>query len=731
MRFKSIVGALSLVAAVGVGTPAQAWYFPEHTELTRLAVQDYAPKFVAATLDKLIDEARHGAPGVPAYVRLCKGVSTRLDAAYDEQGNVCVPYGALAALAGDHTNYAVRTDPRVENSCLSDALLPGSIVTPPPLTFRRFGPPHERPTEPLAVSLTEAAQATWVSFLESAPRDLVEVWTGVGSRLAAPRVSSNHGVNPRDYVRSLDAALFVLDPGYATRAKGAKTHFHDATASLADILDQAVTGDLDNALAQLVAHHLRSLQLAVESGAPGLSPRRRLELRNEALFEHAFALHFVEDGLAAGHVATDPAVAVDERRAQRHDYFNRQGLAVRRSMAAKPCDPFDPQLPSSSDSMGLSPCWVAHGDGLATKVDRAYVTEAAARIQTSFALALLDDAERERLVKSQLDPGCIAWVIGGADAEGCGDLAWTAFLLDPFPAWSQVEKQGPRPHDWAVALIKRHAEALRSLGARSRIQQANAGSAAAQPHVLPDNIFGWTLSASSLLGEFDSHELGVMLVRPVLMAWPAAQTDVTTLAGGDIFHRGWQAQIAVNAAFGWAKPFTPDGATSVWVGGGGGVGYTANGIFPTRVNRTLGEANVGVAQGYYLAGSDTPFRTLGVLELRTPASALILYGMAALSRSRMPLELLGDKTSVGLFGARAYAALNTTGLVFTGWDAEVVNVYLGTPGSGDASLSGITSSELRVRIGCRDASFERLQGMFSGVVFVAAEISSGYYTTLF
>lgn len=706
---------------MGVGGPAHAWYFPEHAELTRLALQDYAPLFVAETLTALIEEARIGGDGVFPYDRLCPGVSTKLQFARDDQDRVCVPYGALAALAGDHANYWYD---------LSEELLPDSVVTPPDLTFRRFGPRHWRLRQPVAVSLTEAAQATWLSYLASAPRDVVEVWSGVGTRLAAPRVAQAHPVNPRDYVRSLDAALLVLDPDYATRAKDAKTHFHDATSGLGDILDQAISGDLDNALAQLLAHHLRSLQLAVRARNATGAVRRNL--RNVALFEHAFALHFIEDGLAGGHVATDPAVAVDEHRAQRHDYFNRQGLAVQRSLGVKHCDSFDPQLPSPRSSMGLSPCWVAHGDGFATLVDRAYVAEAAARIQTSFALALLDDDKSKKLLTASAE--CTNWAKGTAKPDDCGDLAWAAFLLDPFPEWTQTTRVKERDDldAWAVEVVRAHRGALDKLGTFADIREANAGSPRAQPHVLPSGVFGAALTATNV---GDAHtageEIGALLARPVLVAWPAGQTDVTTLAGGDIFHRGWQLQIAVNAALGWAKPFRPSAATSVWVGGGGGVGYTVNGIFPTRVNRTLGEGNIGVAQGYYLAGSTEPFRTLGVVELRSPVTAIVLYGAAALLRSRLPLELLGDKTSVGLFGARAYWAIEPQRLLLTGWDAEVINVYLGTPGSSDASLSGITSSELRVRVGCRDPNFDRMHDMFEGVFFIAAELSSGYYTTLF
>lgn len=729
MRSRRLAGLL-VAAGVGLSTsPAAAWYFPEHTELTRVALQDYAPAFVTRVLSQLVDEARSGAFGAPAYRRLCPGVTTRLDKAVDADGHTCVPYGALAALAGDHANYGHELGTELAGP--SDK---GPTIKP----WRGLTVSYPRELDPIAVMLTEAAQSNWISFQSSAPRELVEVWTV--NRLGSAPPPLTKSLNPHDYVRTLDAALLILDPGYTSRARGAKTHFHDATASVADVLQQAVAGDFDNALAQLMAHHLKSLQLAVESrNAP---PANKHTLRVAALFEHAFALHFMEDGLAGGHIATDPAVTVDERRAQRHDYFNRQGLAVRRSLLATPCDPSDEQTPSPRRSTGLSPCWVAHGDGFATSTDRAYVAEAAARVQTEFALALLDDKEvpSELTGKPEDLPACKAWSSGQARPPFRCDVARAAFLLDPFPEWTRSASHGESEAlgAWAVDVVHRYRTALAPPPASGTTQNfgdelilfANAGSALAQPGVLPPGIFG-----QALISEEPSRtdpvwdDRGLRIVRPLLVAWPAAQSDVTTLAGADIFHRGWQAQIAVNAAFSYANPAHANAATSVWAGVGGGIGFAAQGVFPTRVNRTLVEANVGVAQGYYLAGSDVPFRSLGVIEVRAPVTSFAVYGAAWLFHSRRPLELLGEKMSWGLLGARIYATLGAPRPLLTGWDAEIANLYLGTPGSTNFSLSGITASELRIRLGWRSLDFDRMHSMFDGVVFIAAELSSGFYTT--
>jgi hypothetical protein len=201
--------------------------------------------------------------------------------------------------------------------------------------------------------------------------------------------------------------------------------------------------------------------------------------------------------------------------------------------------------------------------------------------------------------------------------------------------------------------------------------------------------------------------------------------------GGDVFHRGWQLQVAVGAGLSSSRPLQTDATVGSWVGIGGGIGYTAQGVFPARLNRTLGEANAGVAQGVVLAGSPQRYRTLGVGELRAPVTSLLVYGTALALRSRLPLELLGERLSWGLLGARVYWLIQNPRPQLVGWDAEVANLYLGTPGAATAAASGITSSELRLRLGVRSLDFSRLESMFDGAFFVALEVASGYYTTIF
>jgi hypothetical protein len=731
---REVLGLGFAATVLLAGARANAWYFPEHAELTRLALQDFAPAFVTDVLDEVIDDVRRGgttataqdgrccrliAGGTPGDVpALCSGATTRLSSVPALDKGACVPYGALAALAGDHANTACD---------LFMSMLPHRIDEPRIYRFPASAPrsANSKRTTPLALVLTDAARATWDDFQASAPPELVQVWTADVSRANSTTISLRPSQNPRDHVRQLDAALLVLDPDYTSRAKGAKTHFHDATAGVDSILAQAGLGDVDNALGQLVAHHLRSLQLAVWSrGATGA---QKTALRGEALMEHAFALHFIEDGLAAGHVATDPAISVDERRASRHDFFNRRGLAVTRTLAKRPCAALDE--PFEDTTTGLHPCWVAHGDGFATSDDRRYVAEAAARLQTSFALALaprpptwVEDQKKRR--------ACTGWLEHeGAPKNGC-DLAWMAFLLDPWPEWTK-DLDGPSKFDeWAKGILDRHERALVELSGLPQLLPANAGTPAAQPGVFDDDLIDGGLSDPDKIS-IDHYDAGASLLRPLLVAWPAARTDVTTLDGGDIFHRGFQLQVAVGAALASSRPLQSGATAAAWFGLGAGVGYTTQGIFPARVNRTLAELNAGFAEGIFVAGSKERFRSIGVLEARAPVTSLLLYGTAFIFSTRWPLALLGEQVSWGLLGARTYFALAKPNPVLVGWDAEVANVYLGTPGSRDAAASGITSSELRLRLGVRSLDFARVHAMFDGAFFVAAEFTSGYYTTLF
>jgi hypothetical protein len=694
---------------------ARAWYFPEHAELARLAFRDFAPSFVETTIEGAVR-------GAPPDLLLCRAVPVALDAIPTSgDGTTCVSYGVLAALAGDHASTADDLY----------AALSRPIWRPWPASDRVLG-----------VLLTAAAQGVWVQFESSAPVDVVRMWTMEVSRLSPGAAGTTSSLSPRDFVRTLDAKLFAIDGQYVSRAKDAKTHFHNATSSVQTVVADAVQGDLDNALAQVLAHHARSLQLAVRSRhEPDATMRRTL--RTEALLEHAFAVHFLQDGFAAGHIMTDPAIALDQNRTQRHDYFNRQGLAATRALALSRCGREPPDWSGSQ----LLPCWVAHGDGFAMGEDRVYVNEAVARLQTSFALAL-DDGAFQHLKQELDEERCKSWIDGGAPKETC-DVAWTVGLLDPLPALfgrelpvcapagdGKAPTGASRVRCWAERTLGRHGKALQKLGSTPLLAAADADTPNAQPGVLSPEVVGdpfggFTTSLredSSTVESPTDDDIGILWV-PLLAAWPGPQADPTTLEGTDSFGRGFKAQIVASLATSYARPFTDSGSLAVWAGAGAGITYTAQGVFPKRHTRALAELNGGFAEGVTLAGPADRYRSIAIVELRAPLTTLMIYGVSALFHSGRPLDLVGENVTFGFLGARAYFSLNPDQAVFTGWDVEVMNVLLDRNElPHQASKNGILDTEGRLRLGVRsDDPHDSLSFPFGGGFMAAFEVNSGLF----
>ena len=136
-------------------------------------------------------------------------------------------------------------------------------------------------------------------------------------------------------------------------------------------------------LARFAFHHVRSLVLA------------RAGRRSDALLDHAFAVHFLQDAFASGHLVMSPASWTAGRDAVRwrHDAFNSDGLPVRRAMSREACTTLDQ---GALELAGLTPCWTTSGDGYlstdADTTDRLHAAAALSRAELAFAVAL--DPER-------------------------------------------------------------------------------------------------------------------------------------------------------------------------------------------------------------------------------------------------------------------------------------------------------------------------------------------------
>jgi hypothetical protein len=56
----TFIRVFATLAGLATLTPgsAKAWYFPEHAELTRLALRDFAPSFVTNEINAVLRDAR-------------------------------------------------------------------------------------------------------------------------------------------------------------------------------------------------------------------------------------------------------------------------------------------------------------------------------------------------------------------------------------------------------------------------------------------------------------------------------------------------------------------------------------------------------------------------------------------------------------------------------------------------------------------------------------------------
>jgi hypothetical protein len=133
-------------------------------------------------------------------------------------------------------------------------------------------------------------------------------------------------------LRVADVRLQRADPDYATRAGSNNAHFLLARPRV-DFTRQEylettlLAGSEVNAVGVWGRYHLSALQKATRVARENLAPEERSALARAMLADEAFALHFMEDVFAAGHVAGTWG-DVSQRKGT-HDYYNASGLEVR------------------------------------------------------------------------------------------------------------------------------------------------------------------------------------------------------------------------------------------------------------------------------------------------------------------------------------------------------------------------------------------------------------------
>ncbi|MBN3519240.1 hypothetical protein JYB62_04430 [Algoriphagus lutimaris] len=247
--------------------PATAWIFPEHRLITFLAIQKLSSEKRIA-LNKLWFEAR-------------KGNSERLTESIIDPSQGLEPtqidFATWAGIAGDH-------------SC--------------------------SPLDMMEIILN----SDWI--------------LNVASISAKLEVKINESRNLSERINSLrdsDIRFQRADEEYALRASSNNVHFllarrevdMDVEEYLRDCLSK---GEPMNALGAYSWFHMSAMNKAARYASEKLSDQEKSQLILAAFADEAFAIHFLEDSYASGHVAgTWGPSAV---RKGTHDYYNEKGLEV-------------------------------------------------------------------------------------------------------------------------------------------------------------------------------------------------------------------------------------------------------------------------------------------------------------------------------------------------------------------------------------------------------------------
>jgi len=670
-------GAATLASA----GPARAWYFPEHVVIAHDGLVQLPPELRDILRDAIAHARTDG-------LRLCERVDVSIEDVgqaqppqplqtpmlHAERAAGCVPYAALSALAGDHANSAAELR----------AVL----------------------TSQKGIEITSAAAFEWGRF-----------------RAALERLP-NASLERMSFVHALDVAFYFIDPGYELRAQATQAHFADSGRHIDEVVRiVAATGSVDTAMGQFLAHHLRSLQLAAQGTV------------TEALLEHAFAMHFLQDAFAAGHlVMTEQTWKSGNPSARRrHDFYNAKGLAVGHAMGVSPC----PELGAGSlELSGLPPCWVTSGDGyLATSPDasdRLHAALAATQAELEMAIAL--------------DP---IRAVAAVEAYGEREQLALGGLVEPTPWWTvsagdrrKLQQSAAR----TVRLMRGAAHAVERLKSMASMPAVEVGSRP-NPDLFDRSVLADALDPCKPREQIDPAfvddadvapcgtgralavgSIGVSLLRPILTDWPASQVDASTLEGVSKEDLGWAAQLLASANAGaLVPPHAPVDFFAPSLGVSAGVSYRWGTYLPGRLNRSLAELNVGISESLHIdargnAGGN-PHVTFLDQEVRWP----VLWEL--LTSYKLPLDLAkGHNAGQLLFlsGVRAHELLTDPTPVF--WGIELEAVALALSRGGGAYPLYTASPELRLYVGAANPnaaqpSYPSTWGFSMGI-----ELIGGYAT---
>ncbi len=292
-RSTTLAAALAALGFIGAAGPARAWVYPEHRDIAVLAVEKLDPER-KASFDRLWRDARTG-----HEQRLCE------QAADTQQGvaPACIDWAAWPAIAGDH-------------SCSSKKMLDTALDTEWILQVADVAAQLKLDLGRIAVTARPE--------LNVRSKDLV----GDVQRMVEDEALRAERTNA---LRTSDTRLQRADVEYATRAGSNNAHFlmprprTDTTPREYAELTLSPGAEI-SAVGVYGWFHLSALQKATRLANEQLAPEQRQALARAMLADEAFALHFLEDTFAAGHVAGTWG-DVSQRKGT-HDYYNAAGLEV-------------------------------------------------------------------------------------------------------------------------------------------------------------------------------------------------------------------------------------------------------------------------------------------------------------------------------------------------------------------------------------------------------------------
>jgi hypothetical protein len=263
----NIKAAIIILMVSAFTIRSSAWIYPEHRDITLLAIQKLDPDR-RLLLDKLWAQARTG-----NEYRLSEAVA---DVTLNEKPQY-LDYAAWSAIGGDHS---ISPENMVYNILKTDWIL-----------------------------------------------KVADIAARLKNGIAAAKNKSEIEAE----LRNSDLRFLRADPEYISRAGANYGHFMlarpEVNISASDYFYSCYREGADlNLIGLYTNFHTSALLKASRLATEILTPEQSSELALAALADEAFALHFLEDGFSAGHVAGIWGNAA--LRKGTHDYYDEHGLDV-------------------------------------------------------------------------------------------------------------------------------------------------------------------------------------------------------------------------------------------------------------------------------------------------------------------------------------------------------------------------------------------------------------------